>query len=67
MASYSDMGNGRCSGIINSDSTVKHVMPRNVTSGSTVGNGVFCAVCADFYIMQHSKNYGSSVSYWVRL
>jgi hypothetical protein len=45
---------GKCT--INWDATMQHVTPRNVTNGSTAGNGVYCTVRADSDFMQQQEN-----------
>jgi hypothetical protein len=45
---------GNCT--VNRDATMEHVTPRNITNGSTAGNGVYCAVRADSDFMHQQEN-----------
>jgi hypothetical protein len=53
-------------GTINSDAAMEHETPRQVTIGSTAGNGVFYAVRADSNVIQQLRNCGKRCSLWVR-
>jgi hypothetical protein len=45
---------------------MEYVTPRNVSNGSTAGNSVFYAVCADIDVTQQYRDCWKRCSPWVR-